>query len=306
MKKAIKRISQILLAALLCIIVIPVRAEAAGEVVLKAGSAKGSVGDEITIPVSISNSSEVAALDLTVVYDPEELSFIRAAKGESVEEGNICDINHVTNTNYIRFIFTSLEEIPADGKVMELKFLVLDDEQKKHTVDLDVLGVLNMDIEDLDWKTEGGREIAPIENVGGSDSSSSVSGDSVNSFSENNSSSLQGNGAEEDPDERGTASSRNGEEDASDRKNTADSRMESDGTEKRFIVMTEDGLKDVTDTTARETSENLSSGSGSTQETSGSKPVAMIGIATVVILLLAVSGGVILRTRKKRKKGEEE
>ena len=161
MKKAVRK----LFLVLSIILVIPFlwgqNIHAEETVVISAGSAEGDVGDEITIPVDIRNSEKVATLDITVLYDSDELSFVDAVSGGSVKGGNICSINPMPEKACIRFVFTSLKEIPADGNVMELTFQVLRDDPQEHTVDVHVIDVFDMDIEPLAWTTEGGREIEP-------------------------------------------------------------------------------------------------------------------------------------------------
>lgn len=287
---------------LLCVLSVPSEpVRASGEVTFEIGSANGSVGDEITIPISIRNSSEVATMDLTVVYDPEELSFVRAVKGSVVADGNICDINPVTEQSFIRFVFSSLQEIPEDGEVMQLKFVVLKDEPSKHTVDLDVRDVFNMEIEDLAWKTEGGREIAPGESGSEGDTLEEGSSEGKQSMSGRESAAELYSGNEDGPESvQGADASDNAE--GSNRQNsesTSNTRGDNEYSGRRFIVKTEDGIKDVTDTAGRETGENLLADKNTAGERSDSLNAAALTVAGVLIVFL-ITGVIIYKVRKKK------
>lgn len=292
MKQLVKNILSCVCLVLLCAILTPsARVRASEKVVFEIGSARGSVGDEITIPISIQNSSEVASMDLTVVYDPDELDFVGVTKGEAVADGNICDINHVAEKSYIRFVFSSLQEIPEDGQIMVLTFSVVKDEPKEHTVDLDVKGVLNMDIEDLAWKTEGGREIAPSENVSQSGASTRGTGSDV----QNTSGNADDSETVQSVEGQNSTSSKSGQisEDAS------DATPNSGSSERRFIVKTEDGIKDVTDTAGRETGENLLTDENKNSSVTDRTPVIVTIVAGVVIVLL-IMGVIVYRVRRKK------
>lgn len=292
MKRLVKKILSCMFLILLCGLLMPsARVRASEEVVFEIGSARGSVGDEITIPINIQNSSKVASMDLTVVYDPDELDFVGATKGSAVADGNICDINHVAEKSYIRFVFSSLQEIPEDGQVIALTFAVLKDEPQEHTVDLDVRGVLNMDIEDLTWKTEGGREIAPSENVSQSGASTQGTGSDTQYTSGNTGDSETGQSV----DGQNNTSSNSGQssEDAS------DTTPNSGSSERRFIVKTEDGIKDVTDTAGRETGENLLTDENKNSSVTDRTPIIVTIVAGVVIVLL-IMGVIVYRVRRKK------
>ena len=292
MKQLVKKILPCMFLILLCVIFMPfAQVRASEEVVFEIGSARGSVGDEITIPINIQNSSKVASMDLTVVYDPDELDFVGATKGSAVADGNICDINHVAEKSYIRFVFSSLQEIPGDGQVMALTFAVLKDEPQEHTVDLDVRDVLNMDIEDLAWKTEGGREIAPSENVSQSGASTQGTGSDTQYTSGNTGDSETGQSV----DGQNNTSSNSGQssEDAS------DTTPNSGSSERRFSVKTEDGIKDVTDTAGRETGENLLTDENKNSSVTDRTPIIVTIVAGVVIVLL-IMGGIVYRVRRKK------
>lgn len=257
-------------------------------VVLSAGSAKGGTGDTVTIPIDIRNSSQVATLDLTVVYDPDELSFLRASKGEPVKDGNICDINHISEKATIRFVFTSLKEIQTDGNVMELTFKVLREEPEEHTVDINVIDVFDMDIQELPWTTEGGREIAPAE----ADSNKDV---------ENT-----GDGTQADA-ESDTVSGLNAG--SSESENTSEEQLEASqsGSDRRFFAKTKDGIQDLTDTAASQTGEDLlDEGSALAESEAADDRISDTGIilpaaACAVIIILIIVGVVTYKIRKKEK-----
>ena len=280
MKKAVRK----LFLALSIILVIPFlwgqNIHAEETVVISAGSAEGDVGDEITIPVDIRNSEKVATLDITVLYDSDELSFVDAVSGGSVKGGNICSINPMPEKACIRFVFTSLKEIPADGNVMELTFQVLRDDPQEHTVDVHVIDVFDMDIEPLAWTTEGGREIEPKdpETVqGGQDQDAETAQD----------------GQAETAGGSGSAEQTAGE-----------SERDSD---RRFFAKTKDGIKDVTDTAANRTGENLleegsalGEAADKESEISGTGSAVKAVVCAVIILVMITVGVIIYRVKKKK------
>lgn len=280
MKKAVRK----LFLVLSIILVIPFlwgqNIHAEETVVISAGSAEGDVGDEITIPVDIRNSEKVATLDITVLYDSDELSFVDAVSGGSVKGGNICSINPMPEKACIRFVFTSLKEIPADGNVMELTFQVLRDDPQEHTVDVHVIDVFDMDIEPLAWTTEGGREIEPKdpETVqGGQDQDAETAQD----------------GQAETAGGSGSAEQTAGE-----------SERDSD---RRFFAKTKDGIKDVTDTAANRTGENLleegsalGEAADKESEISGTGSAVKAAVCAVIILVMITVGVIIYRVKKKK------
>ncbi len=269
MKKAVRK----LFLALSIILVIPFlwgqNIHAEETVVISAGSTEGDVGDEITIPVDIRNSEKVATLDITVLYDSDELSFVDAVSGGSVKGGNICSINPMPEKACIRFVFTSLKEIPADGNVMELTFQVLRDDPQEHTVDVHVIDVFDMDIEPLAWTTEGGREIEPKDPETVQDGQAETAGAS------------------------GSAEQTAGE-----------SERDSD---RRFFAKTKDGIKDVTDTAANRTGENLleegsalGGAADKESEISDTGSAVTAAVCAVIILVMITAGGIIYRVKKKK------
>lgn len=255
----------------------PVYAEEA--VILEAGAVEGKTGDTVTIPVSIYNSSAVAALDITVVYDPAELSYISAEKGAAAEEGTLCDINHLSDQSSIRFVFASLDEIPEDGDIMQISFQILKNEPQQHTVDLDVSGVFNMDSQRLTWKTEGGREIAPTES--------------------------DGTDAKERRKSAESSSESNDNEDLSDG-SLPDTENET-GSDRRFFAKTKDGIKDVTDTAASRTGENLleegsalGGAANKESEISDTGSAVTAAVCAVIILVMITVGVIIYRLKKNK------
>lgn len=286
MKKTVKYLALFLCAVLSAVTMGARTAYAEETVVLSAGSAKGGVGDTVTIPVDIRNSSQVATLDITVVYDPDELSFVSASKGDAVKDGNICDINPIPEKACIRFVFTSLKEIQADGNVMELTFKVLREEPEEHTVDVNVIDVFDMDIQALSWTTEGGREIAPEEEDGNTDTESTGDGKQPDAES----------GITSDPYDW-SAETENSSEEQPDASQS--------GAGRRFFAKTEDGIKDVTDTAASQTGADLLDEGSALAESettddrmSDTGTVMPVAVCVVIILLIA-AGVIVYKIRKK-------
>lgn len=281
MAKFLKGLGTITCIFILSTLFSPMHTRAEEAVILEIGSAEGKIGDQIAIPINIKNSSRVATLDLTVIYDPEELTFINAKAGQSVADGNICSINPVEEKAYIRFVFSSLKEIPEDGNVMNLSFNVLKDNSEKHTVDMDVLGVYDMDIEELLWQVEGGREIAPMEGAAEEWKSSNTY---VQDDKTDDSEKKDENQADNNIDKQ-SASSENMTE-------------KGDGNQRRFFVKTEDGVKDVTETAGKETGDNLAAESAENSEEDHSILPQFISVLIIAVVLLSIIIG--RRVYKKR------
>lgn len=268
---------------------LPVEAKAEEKVILEIGDDTGKVGDEIEIPINIKNSSQVATLDLTVVYDPEELSLISAKSGKSVSDGNICSINPVEEKAYIRFVFSSLKEIPEDGNVMNLSFSVLKNEPKKHTVDMDVLGVYDMDIKELSWQVYGGREIAPMEGA-------AEEWNSTDTYSADH----KYDGSEKKDENQADNS-------AGKQSGTSESVTEKgDGNQRRLFVKTEDGVKDVTETAGKETGENLAIDTVENgEENHGRLPAFSVVLIIAAVLLIMIVGRRVYKSKQGKTKAGE-
>ena len=248
------------------------------KVVFSVGSERGESGDTVIIPIDIRNSGQVATLDITVVYDPAELSFVSASKGDAVKDGNICDINPIPEKACIRFVFSSLKEISEDGNVMELTFQVLRDKTEDHTVDLNVIDVFDMDIQELSWTVEGGREIAPMETDSSKEQEPAAEGIQFDSKSKK------------------TFESYEQQSDSSQSKS-----------DRRFFARTEDGIKDVTDTMAGRTNEDLLNEGSALAESEevnnrASDTDIIYSVALCAAIILLIVAGVVVYTIRKRKK----
>lgn len=159
------RIKKILLLPMLTIammcILPAVHAEAEETVEVVVATTEGNVGDRIDIPIVLNNSSSVGGMDFTVVYDPEELQYVKALRGDSAKEANLCDINHLSGTSAIRYVYASLNAMPQDGEILIMTFKVLKDNAEDHTVNVEMKDMLNLEIEEIPYNVIGGREIEP-------------------------------------------------------------------------------------------------------------------------------------------------
>lgn len=313
MKKAVRKLFLVLSIILIIPFLWGRNIHAEETVVISAGSAEGDIGDKIIIPVDIRNSKKVATLDITVLYDADELSFVDAVSGGSVKDGNICSINPMPEKACIRFVFTSLKEIPADGNVMELTFQVLRDDPQEHTVDVHVIDVFDMDIEPLVWTTEGGREIEPKdpETVqGGQDQNPETAQDGQMQAVE-----TQQDGRMKDSETVQDGQTQNLET-GQDRQTDIDGdsglrgQKESgskSSSDRRFFAKTKDGIKDVTDTAANRTGENLLEEGSALGEVADKESEisdtgsAVTAVVCAVIILVMITAGVIIYRVKKKK-----
>lgn len=244
--------------------------QAGEDVVIQIGKAEGKKGDTITIPVKINNSKNVGGMDMTVVYDSKELYYLDAKKGNSVQQGNLCDINHQKGKSSIRFVYASIQPVEEDGDIMLLTFEVLENNRQGHTVDVDVKKILDVDIKELSWKVQGGREIAPTKEE--------------NKNTENKSS---------DSKEKAENENKNTENEKE--KNNSPN-VQSNQQKRRIVLKTKDGVKDVTDTIGKETNENLLP-----SEKKDRNLVPLVSVAVALIVGL----GIWWMKRYKKSKQEE-
>lgn len=244
---------------------------------IRVGSVKGEQGAQIQIPISIHNSKQVAGVDLTVIYDSKELKFTSSEKGESAQNGDLCDINHLPNESSIRFVFASNKEINQDGNILLLNFDVISNDNSNHTVDVNVKQILNLNIQDLAFQVSGGREIRPSDGV-------------AEEKKEEGYMEKDETPKSEQPSQEGT-------------KEQPVAEVQKDEKLKRKIMIkTKDGVKDVTDTIGEKTNENLKTTSGikqsgeETPSVSTVMPRLALALAGVVVIV-----GFLLWKRKKVK-----
>lgn len=91
---------------------------------IKFGEAEGRIGDEVTIPVVISDSPGISTFFFVVKYDPSALSFVSADKGEVLSSGTFTPVNNSVNGELSLLWYTVDGDITKDGILMNVKFRI--------------------------------------------------------------------------------------------------------------------------------------------------------------------------------------
>ena len=88
------------------------------------GEVEGKVGDEVTVPVTISNNPGISIFFFVVKYDAEGLTFVSADEGEILTSGTFTPVNDSVNGELSLPWFTVDGDIAEDGVLMNLTFRI--------------------------------------------------------------------------------------------------------------------------------------------------------------------------------------
>ena len=91
---------------------------------IKFGEAEGKVGDEVTVPVTISNNPGISTFFFVVEYDMKGLTFVSADEGEILTSGTFTPVNDSVNGELSLAWFTVDGDIAEDGVLMNLTFKI--------------------------------------------------------------------------------------------------------------------------------------------------------------------------------------
>lgn len=86
------------------------------------GEAEGKIGDEVTVPVTITGNPGISTLFFVVEYDADDLTFVTAETGEILTNGTFTPVDDPTNGELSLPWFTTTGDIPEDGVLMYLTF----------------------------------------------------------------------------------------------------------------------------------------------------------------------------------------
>jgi hypothetical protein len=127
MKKILNKPISFLLAIILLFLSIgiaPTVLAAGATTEIKFGEAEGKVGDEVTVPVTISNNPGISIFFFVVKYDVEGLTFVSADEGEILTSGTFTPVNDSVNGELSLPWFTVDGDIAEDGVLMNLTFRI--------------------------------------------------------------------------------------------------------------------------------------------------------------------------------------
>ena len=131
MRRLLLLISALVLA--LCLIA-PSAALADGEpvVLLTIGSTAGEVGDEVDVPVLLSNCKSVDSLQLDINYDPAALSIVSVTPGDLFPV-EYC-ITNIAESGVVRVACACALGLEGDGTLLTLRFKILSESGSALTV----------------------------------------------------------------------------------------------------------------------------------------------------------------------------
>lgn len=126
MKKKIFNILSLVLCIALGVTFVSVCSSAAGNNKVYAETVICNPGEEISIPVAISNNSGFMGISLIFSYDSSALTPVSVTKGEIIESGLFDDSIGTSDKNEFKVIWCGTDNITADGEVCVLKFKTSD------------------------------------------------------------------------------------------------------------------------------------------------------------------------------------
>ena len=93
---------------------------------IKFGEAEGKIGDEVTIPVTISNNQGVSTFFFVVDYNAEDLTFVSAEIGNGFTGGTFTPVTNSTKGELSLAWFTIDGDVTQNGTLMNIKFKLND------------------------------------------------------------------------------------------------------------------------------------------------------------------------------------
>ncbi|MGN0555102.1 MAG: cohesin domain-containing protein [Candidatus Fimenecus sp.] len=135
---------------------IPVYATDTAEITF--GKKQGRAGDEVIIPVTITNNPGIAAFRFRVSYDTDSLEFI------SVEKGNVLTSGTITNTTNaaektMTFLWHTISNVTGDGTIAFLKFKIKNEDKEEYPLTVAYLAedLLNEDLQQIPYIVTDGQ-----------------------------------------------------------------------------------------------------------------------------------------------------
>ncbi len=122
-----KKIGCLILTAVLIfttILALPVYAT--GNTSVDFGQVEGKRGEEVTIPVTISDNPGISTFRFRVSYDTDDLQFVSVEKTSITENGTITSQVDLENNNVTFLWFQAENQADGDGVIANLKFKILD------------------------------------------------------------------------------------------------------------------------------------------------------------------------------------
>lgn len=122
----VRRIVCLVLCLILCISTVFTVSYAASKNRVYAAEITAKPGDEIEIPIQISNNSGFMGIALVFSYDSSAMTPISAKRGSIVTSGLFDDSIETSQSNEFKVIWCGSDNIQRDGNLCTLKFKIND------------------------------------------------------------------------------------------------------------------------------------------------------------------------------------
>ncbi len=122
-----------------------------GDAVFTVGSAEGSKGDIVKVPVKISNNPGFVASLMGFKYDTKILKYIGYEKGEFLEDYEFSDKDGV-----LKFLGLEDADVSDNGLLFNLKFEIVADSGESD-IKLEIEDVINYDEQIIKTAAENGK-----------------------------------------------------------------------------------------------------------------------------------------------------
>lgn len=87
------------------------------------GQVSAKCGEQVTVPVTIQNNPGIASFRFRVAYDPSALSYVSAAKGETMQSGTL-SVAYQTEDEELAITWFDIKNVTGDGVIFNLVFNV--------------------------------------------------------------------------------------------------------------------------------------------------------------------------------------
>lgn len=126
---------------------------------IKFGEVEGKIGNEVIIPVTISENSGISTFFFVVEYDAQHLTFVSAERGAVLTDGTFTFVNNATNGELSLAWFTVNRDISANGIIMNLKFKINDNAKGDYNLNVRYLpqDIVNASYAQVDCVVTNGK-----------------------------------------------------------------------------------------------------------------------------------------------------
>lgn len=122
------------------------------------GKSYGRAGDEVIVPVTITNNPGIAAFRFRVFYDTDSLEFISVEKGDVLTNGTITNTTDAEEKT-MTFLWHAVSNVTGDGTIVLLKFKIKSEEKEEYPLSVAYLAedLLNEDLQPIPYTVTDGK-----------------------------------------------------------------------------------------------------------------------------------------------------